>query len=520
MNLEEELLGFLKNSRKPPTLKLDGTPRKQRKIDPTLQQRNVEIILSHFGFGEEAWPTLDYLAQRHDGLTRERVRQIIERNYTEHLPSSPLAAAEAAARVVEERAVWTEDGLLSALCERGLIGDLKHAVGLLSYLQSQGLVDDYEVYLPSLQQVTRGSYLEAEGHLVATATYVTEMQKNLQAAQKLPGRQGIAQLSKVSRRGAAVDYEGLKDLIMLSPHTWSGIHEGELWYSFEDRENVLVNEASKAFAIAGTISQDDLATLLSQALKKRSAKFSYPPVELISTWITQSIHFSVEDRLVTFNGEIAGLNPIEKAIAKHAHRKPGILLTDLSEQLISEGFGSANGYKNLYGSPLLLIDKSSGRKGYKATLISEVGARPRRTDTQYERCLARLAKLAGTDRDIATTTRIEQSILRDWIFQDTDKSECAACGRTFAKGGIVAAHKKKRKDCSDSERLDPHIVFPLCVFGCDHLYEHGYITVREGYVCPGNDAPGPTERSCVENLLGRSVPARWLLGPQSYFDNV
>ena len=48
----------------------------------------------------------------------------------------------------------------------------------------------------------------------------------------------------------------------------------------------------------------------------------------------------------------------------------------------------------------------------------------------------------------------------------------------------MAAHVKKRAVCSDTERRDLHHVAMLaCSFGCDALYESGWITVDEnGYV--------------------------------------
>jgi hypothetical protein len=44
----------------------------------------------------------------------------------------------------------------------------------------------------------------------------------------------------------------------------------------------------------------------------------------------------------------------------------------------------------------------------------------------------------------------------------------------------VAAHIKKRSECSDVERRDARsIVMAACKFGCNELYEHDYITLAE-----------------------------------------
>jgi hypothetical protein len=44
----------------------------------------------------------------------------------------------------------------------------------------------------------------------------------------------------------------------------------------------------------------------------------------------------------------------------------------------------------------------------------------------------------------------------------------------------VAAHVKQRAACTSAERLDiPAIAIPACKFGCDALYEAGYVMVDE-----------------------------------------
>jgi hypothetical protein len=519
MGLEEELLAFLMSVEKPTSLKRDGNPRKAREPDPAIRWRNFEIVLNHFGFGEaaELWPTLEQLAERYDGLTRERIRQIIESTYTEHLPDRALPAARAAERILARQSLWSERDLLDALRSAGLIGDLKHSVGILSYLQSQGLATEYEVYLPSLQRATRATYLSDAGHLVAVPDQVGKLLKDLKAAQTLPGRAGLAKLSNVRRRGARVDHEALAELISLAGNAWSGSSGGEIWYSFEDRENVLVNEAATTFAVTSRCRVDDLAVLLAQALTKKAPPDEYPPVELIRTWITQSVHFKIKDGVAELNGEIADLSPIEKAIVKIARGNPRIPLKKISDKLVARGFTAANASKNIYSSPLLLIDKSGGRKTYVATLVSDLARGSVKPSSDYERFLARLAALGGTDRDAEGKARREQSVLGDWVFREGDVGECAVCGRAFSRGALIVAHKKKRHRCSDAERLDPHIVFPLCLFGCDYLYEHGYIAIRDGLVCRGRPALDDAVRIVVDGLAGRAVPPRWLEGPEGYF---
>jgi hypothetical protein len=523
MDIEEELITFLASVQKGPGKpKRDGTARKVREDKSELRQRNVEIVLSHFGFssGAHFWPTLEEIAQQYPEITsRERIRQIIERSFTNHLGADPLPVAAQAAEVLAERNLWLEQDYLDELQERGLVGPLEHAVGLLTYLQHQSLAGQYAVYLPSMQPATRSTYLQSEERFIARNSKVKTLKKDLSVARVLPGQAGLAKLADVKRRGAKVDEETLKELVRLSPAAWSGIHDGDFWYCFEDRDNVLVNSAAKTFAVTQTCPIDALPAILANTLTRRSTRVGYPPTDLIHAWITQSRHFSVEENVVRFEGAPGELTDIEKSTVKIARGAGPLTSKYLRSRLAELGFGGALITGTVFHSPLLYVDRSGGKGNYRFSLVSDLIACSNQPSDPYDQFLARLAALGGTDRDTRATARREQSILKEWVFTDTDSQACAICNRPFARRALIVAHKKKRSRCTDSERLDPHIVFPLCNFGCDYLYEHGFVTIRNGKVGRGKPALGQTERNVVDELVGNRVPSRWTRGQTVYFDN-
>lgn len=129
-------------------------------------------------------------------------------------------------------------------------------------------------------------------------------------------------------------------------------------------------------------------------------------------------------------------------------------------------------------SPLVLVDKSAGRQNYVYRLVPSAPALPMHPQAlRYEQHLGRLTSLQeeGTDEENQGFRRKEQSILQDWFFSGKKTECCAMCGRLFSIHSLVTANKKRRADCVPAERLDPHIVSPLCTFGCDFLYERGYV---------------------------------------------
>ncbi len=84
------------------------------------------------------------------------------------------------------------------------------------------------------------------------------------------------------------------------------------------------------------------------------------------------------------------------------------------------------------------------------------------------------------DRIIQAHQRREQNRLRAALFAGRTAASCDLCGREFPIELLVAAHIKQRSQCSNPERQDlAHVVMSACRFGCDELFERGYIGVDD-----------------------------------------
>ncbi len=87
------------------------------------------------------------------------------------------------------------------------------------------------------------------------------------------------------------------------------------------------------------------------------------------------------------------------------------------------------------------------------------------------------------DKESVVKGRTEQAFLRSLLFKGKKYAKCGICGQEYPVPFLVTAHIKKRSDCSDDEKRDfNNIVMPMCRFGCDDLYEKGYVTVKDGVV--------------------------------------
>ncbi|MEU4763144.1 hypothetical protein AB0H12_07800 [Actinosynnema sp. NPDC023794] len=109
---------------------------------------------------------------------------------------------------------------------------------------------------------------------------------------------------------------------------------------------------------------------------------------------------------------------------------------------------------------------------------------PRRTDRQF----------AGFDGRAFAKYRKEQGALRKLLVDGAGQAECALCGRPFPVEFLIAAHIKARKVAPPPERQDlENIAMLACSFGCDRLFELGYVTVDDRGVVLTTSTGGPLD---------------------------
>ncbi|MEU1413275.1 hypothetical protein [Streptomyces sp. NPDC005731] len=133
------------------------------------------------------------------------------------------------------------------------------------------------------------------------------------------------------------------------------------------------------------------------------------------------------------------------------------------------------------------------------------------------------AAVAAFDGELERTAqraqRGEQAALKKRLL-NSSTGQCALCGRTLPGTFLIAAHIKKRAVCSDDEKRDlANIAMLACTFGCDAVYEHGYIQVATGgaiRVSPLALGIPEVEAYIQERLAGRTV-TWWTPKRESYY---
>ena len=121
-------------------------------------------------------------------------------------------------------------------------------------------------------------------------------------------------------------------------------------------------------------------------------------------------------------------------------------------------------------------------EGLSQKALEYLGRTGRPAVTAEEVFAAVRAGLAAesTDAESFARRRKEQGALREYLLGGRDYGTCICCGEKLPASLLVAAHLKKRSDCSEAERLDfENVAALMCVLGCDAVYERGMLTADD-----------------------------------------
>jgi len=170
------------------------------------------------------------------------------------------------------------------------------------------------------------------------------------------------------------------------------------------------------------------------------------------------------------NGDPALLKP------EHWVELPVDNILAMREQEISELIGSSTESFITWRAPKEKITDISNRTTDSNT-IAEIACTEDVTIEDY------IDATNEIDKKVEVLVRTEQAFLRRELFNSHNIATCCICHKSMPVQFLVTAHIKKRSLCTDAEKRDyKNIVTPMCKFGCDELYERGFIAVHDGQV--------------------------------------
>lgn len=180
-------------------------------------------------------------------------------------------------------------------------------------------------------------------------------------------------------------------------------------------------------------------------------------------------------------------------------RPVAISYTEMAAQTDTER-GLATRSFNVYGSPI------SDRVASLLDVDERALLRPL-TDTSVPDLVR---TFDAVDAGGTTKRRLEQPYLRD-ILMPGSTDRCALCSRQMDVELLVAAHIKKRALCTFEEKTDlPAVAMPACRFGCDELFERGFVWVdSNGRIRPSRLLRDETAREYWQQHLRGGIVWDW-----------
>lgn len=117
-----------------------------------------------------------------------------------------------------------------------------------------------------------------------------------------------------------------------------------------------------------------------------------------------------------------------------------------------------------------------------------------------------------------TRRRAEQALLRKIRLGGKKVAACSICARVLPVDLLVIGHIRKRHSCDPSQRRDEANIMPICLLGCDKLFENGYIYVdSSGVICAKHDAKGNPQLDPVINAFEGERCLSWSSASEPYF---
>ena len=499
--------------------------RHSKTVESPLEDRNANMILYYYGFGDSTWPSLEDTAHTWGLGTRERFRQIKDR-FLQFARGETLPSLMNFISLVGTSPYWVQTELSRRLVDAGLVDGQFSLCGLFNLVRELELDFGYEIYTPGLKRATRSSVNRFEEYFIMRPSDHKEIATLYKRARRAPGRMGLARLRNVTpAAGMRMSTHGVVErLVVCSDDAWTERTESGIWYLFENRDNVFFNNTEKVFSVFSQCNVFDLAEAHLRSLGRYRKISDLPPVETVARYLRSSGMFNVDEDVVRYTGgSKRTLSPIEYDVLEFLQDKAdGCKHADISSYLRAKGHTQDYIRIIVAHSPLLRVDKTGGKGSYRYYLVGRRAPVSRGTvssdDSRYATFARRLLKLSTTDAPVMTKRRMEQEILRSWLFDDKKTQLCAICGKRYRVEALVAAHKKKRSKSNAVERRDPRIVMPLCVFGCDFVYENRFVRIEDGIVVRGTASlQDDASEEYVRNLLGARVVPEWLRGPLYYF---
>ncbi|SEI13435.1 hypothetical protein SAMN05192559_11726 [Halobacillus karajensis] len=492
-------------------------------------ERNIQIVLNYFGLGKRSSITLESIGKKF-GMTRQAIQQTIDNKFLTKVRESDLQEIYKIRDVLHAQDYMFSEEFIEELAGQKILEKGTNVKGVLRLLRKFNTCNEFDIYNLEIERASNNYIENASPTLILNLSEREILDRNLLIVKSFLGRSGICELNNIFKiKNLDLScYAIIKKIISSQQNTWFYNNSDEFWYIYEDRrDNALINIMRKLVNVTNSVNVEILSEVMTSVLRKRSGPNQPKPPnqDVIFHYLINSKYIKMEGKYCILDIDVPkNLTPIQQDIVElfTDNKSWRISIENLKKSLMEKGHTIHVIRREVYHSPLIFIDKHRGRGSYFFIFVKSFAKdiKINQKVNSYSKTRRLLVRLHGrTNYTTKTKKRREQSILRAWLLGGKDTDFCALCNRKFTIHSLIAAHKKKRSICNEEERTDPHIVMPLCKFGCDHVYEEGLVKIDEdGNIIESKSYElQKVEINYISNLTGNRLNKKWLLGDITYF---
>ena len=354
MNIENELIGFLKNNLK----------------ENVTKSRDIDLIAYYYGFGKASYPTYDKTANHFQVGTRERIRQILNAKFRDYVTISDLPSIQRVTDLLQSKRYWLVSDLEKTLVSNGFVAADYSISGILRLLSDVGIDCNYELYTSELTKAFQSNLASSDSMYLMDSGEIKKIKPLLKKAKGLPGRCGIANL-KYLKDALGIYFDLVKAIIKSSPTSWCYSDNEGFWFLYEDRHNTILTYHKKVFAFFTKVSTARLSQAYRNALSARTHKYPYPPPRLLKRYLETSAYFDYDGENVSFLGQPQPrkLKEIEIDVVAYLEEKGEVTSPEFHQFLRGKGYGDPIVSKAIRNSPLVYVNKTSGATYHKYSLV-------------------------------------------------------------------------------------------------------------------------------------------------------
>jgi len=187
MIIEEELTDYLKKNIR----------------NTSFKDRNIEIIEYYYGFRNGSYPTFENVAVAFQLNSRQRVAQILNKNFRNKINVQDLKSVIQCSNLLEKEDYIFVSRYESLLKEKGVVQEDINIRGLLSLIHDVGLCKDYDLYAPDLERVSQSHFNKYEDFLLIRQKSLSNIKKLVRKIKLFPANLGIAKIEYIVKETSA-----------------------------------------------------------------------------------------------------------------------------------------------------------------------------------------------------------------------------------------------------------------------------------------------------------------------------